>query len=300
LNQTQIHSREDITVTLPEGYTFRGRIYNENGLPLSNQRISLHYDKRSAENKNMFPFLLHLQKRNVPFSSSTDHNGEVLIENLPEGRYRVSLNGKPYSLSSNTVSIPHDGTWEASINVKNRITGVVVDENGIPIPEAILLPASPDPGSGATRHRCDEKGRFFMPKTSQFPLDFTVIRPGYETASFAITGPVDEVVVYLKQYIPNAHPVPEGFRSPPSLAAAISLNGMPPETEKMKVILQRKEGNNREEHHPFIKHGWIELRKLEAGSYDAEFHFPGFEPVLKNGITIPMDQDDYIDVTFER
>jgi hypothetical protein len=148
-------------------------------------------------------------ERGIPLAATSD-GSDVLFENLPLGRYRISVDSEPEdSDQSSEVTLARDGQIERvtlSLPATHSIAGRVLDEHGTPVVDAAVRvsTAALGPSGPSTAHRqlavTDDEGQFIIAGLSRGRYDVRVESAIGDGAAHGISAGVGSVHITVVRH----------------------------------------------------------------------------------------------------
>jgi RNA polymerase sigma-70 factor (ECF subfamily) len=196
ITANELTERTDLgDIPIPLGSVVRGRMVDENGVPQTDVHIALWRVSVDESTHRVAPLEV--------FGVRTDAAGRFEFPPISSGEWDIRCAHRQL-VSSSRVSVPGSGqpvmlelvTWVAP--PEELILGVILDEDGAPVPEATVR------ARGQHRQPVDDEGRLRLERPGYGPDDETklwVTAPGFDPRQVEATWGQGELRVELRRSI---------------------------------------------------------------------------------------------------
>ncbi|HYD43313.1 MAG TPA: carboxypeptidase regulatory-like domain-containing protein [Anaeromyxobacter sp.] len=210
--------REGLVIALAPGGAVAGEVRDDAGAPVAGVRVALEAEL-------------------VAMAAVTDDEGRFRLSGLPADAYAVWLFPPPGFVrpGPRAIRVEQGGEVRASYRLLRaaRIAGVVEDEDGVPIADAVItgrrirdrgpLPADWD-ARGAVETRSDRAGAFALEHAAAGAWRLSVAADGFVPATFDAQAPEELAVTLLRGGALDVEVVDEsGAPVPGALLSAVAL-----------------------------------------------------------------------------
>ncbi len=132
---------------------------------------------------------------------ATNADGRFCFEHLLPGQVRLStVVGGNRRVMSSSVTLPHEGEVEFVIDegVIDRVGRVVADDDGKPVPGAVVMGFTREGGGSFARARTDQDGRFTLVITAG-KVELQVMAAGFADPRRAVIEPGTPCIIRLER-----------------------------------------------------------------------------------------------------
>jgi len=181
-----------LEIVLDRGSSLAGRVVTRDGAPVPGATVSVGDHPASTG----------------PLSTRTDATGAFSIDVVPPGAQPVWALREGYAAGREQVELPEDGAELSGVQIVlepgQRVAGVVLDEDGEPLPGARITPESAGFGGGAPRFvgadtTSDEDGRFRLEALREDRVVLRVWAEGCSVLEQPVTAGSTDVVLRPKR-----------------------------------------------------------------------------------------------------
>jgi len=166
----------DVVIELETGVRLVGKITGPNGAALADASVSLQPSPTGQ-----------FARSGSMRRATTDANGEFTLDSLDPGDETFSISHPKYLETTRTVTLKGRETrMDVQLSGGNRVTGVVVTDSGMPVPDADVQ-AFTASGMSSERARTNATGAFEFASLASARYRFTASKSGY------VEGVVEDV-----------------------------------------------------------------------------------------------------------
>src|SRR6185436_4070345 len=152
----------DIVIEMDTGAKLIGRVTGPDGQPLAGATV-----RQSMSNP-----MRMITMSNAEYSATTDASGEYTIEAVEPGEKTFAFQHPDYLTMTKTVDVTgKEARLDAQLSSGLHISGVVVTEAGVPVPDAMVRAMSA--GGSASTSRSGAGGAFSFGRLAPGRYNFT-------------------------------------------------------------------------------------------------------------------------------
>lgn len=157
----------DVVLELDAGVRLTGKITGPNGSPLSDARVNVAISPTGG-----------FARTGAQRNAVTDANGEYSLDSLEPGEETIEISHPKYIGTSRTVTLKgREVRLDVQLSGGQRVTGVVVTESGMPVPDADIEAFSA--GGSPRGARSNANGSFEFESLAPARYRFTASKQGY-------------------------------------------------------------------------------------------------------------------------
>jgi hypothetical protein len=263
------------------GHAFAGLLEEADGTLVAGRLVKL----QPVDTELLPAWALSALKRGAKRGAGdviTDGDGAFRFQDLPAGTYRVCIDGRA-DLAALRVSLPHEGVWRHTLDVSGGPSGVVVDRNGVPCPDAGISVS----GGTPVYVRCDRAGRFNLPVDMGLPAKLLVVCPGFALQELVLEGNERGLRFVLEPAVEKSS----------ALFLCVSRDGRTIGQETMRVALKEARDASERELSVVVKESTAEIHDLAPGIYTLRLSMRGAATVERTDVIVPSEEALEIDLT---
>jgi len=177
----------DVEVDLETGGKLTGRVTGPDGAAIAG--VSVRNDPMASGGRTMV-----FDPGN---GTTTDPSGEYTIDSLDPGDKTITFSRTGYIAQQKTVTIPSgkDTRLDVQLSTGMRVTGLVMTDGGVPVPDASVRAMSASAMDGGKEERTDAGGAFTIEGIAPGHYTFTATKTGFAQGmlrdiDIASSGPV--------------------------------------------------------------------------------------------------------------